>query len=163
MTDQCCIDKILSLKEKLEQLKIESKKLKGKYAELLIENLQKDIIIRNREQQIQKHKFGDFNGVLSDACLDKLRAFGNSQKKDSPFIAAVLNDLYRNNVDVIKQKVLNCHSTSTERSAISPQKYAVLDRLYAQRLSYIPSEEVDDFRKKNLNKLIRNAIDNAKK
>lgn len=163
MADQCCLDKILSLKENLEKLKIESKKLKIQYAELLIENLQKDVIIRNRKQQIEHCKYGDFNGIFSDACLDKLRAFGNSQKKDSPFIAIALNDLYRSNVDVIKQKVLSCQPTSTEKSVISPQKLAILDRLYAQRLSYVPSEEVDDFRKRNLKKLIRNAIDNARK
>lgn len=163
MSDQCCQNKILSLKENLEKLKIESKKLKGQYAELLIENLQKDIIIRNRKQQIENCSYGDFKGIFSDECLDKLKAFGNSQKKDSPFIAIALKDLYHGNVDVIKQKGLTCGSTSTEISAISPQKLTILNRLYARRLSYIPSEEVDDFRKKNLNKLIRNAIDNARK
>lgn len=79
MSDQCCQDKIVSLKENLEKLKIESKKLKKQYAEVLIENLQKNIIIRNRKQQIEKYKYGDFKGIFSDGCLDKLRAFGNSQ------------------------------------------------------------------------------------
>lgn len=164
MADCDCQGKIDLLTENLAKLNIESKNLKGQYNQLLIENLQKDVIIRNLKQKLEaQYKYGEFNGVFSAACLDKLRATGNSQVEDSSFISNALKDLYHGDVGILKEKTLTSRSNDSNKKAISPQKLDTLSRLYEQRLSYIPNDEVNDNRRKNLNKLIRNAIDNAKK
>lgn len=95
MAEECCSDEINLLKEILEKENSENKALKQKYNQLLIQNLQKDVIIRNLKKKVEEYKYGSFKGVLSDVCLDELKSYSNSQTDDSPFIRCALKDLYR--------------------------------------------------------------------
>lgn len=85
MSDCRCQEKVNLLTEHIEKLNNETKQLKAEYNQLLIENLQKDVIIRNLKKKLERNKYGDFKGVFSKLCLDKLQSIGNSQIWKLPF------------------------------------------------------------------------------
>lgn len=162
MAESCCSDEIKSLNEILEKENSESKALKKEYQKLLIENLQKDVIIRNLKKKVEEFKYASFKGVFSDVCLDELKSFGNLQMDDSSFIRCAIKDLYRENIGILKHKTLSGHSKDGTKTQISPKKMSTLDQLFEQRMAYMQPEKIDDIRKKSLHKLIRNAIDHEK-
>lgn len=160
MAEHCC-EKITDLRKELNSLTEVVKKRKKEYQTLLVENLQKDLIIRQIRTKIEEKKFSSFEGLLSRECLEKLSSIGSSQREDSTFVAMAINELYSENPKVIKQKVIkqSVRSKKDGKSEISPEKKTILERLFAARMSYFA--HVDVTRANNLNKLIRNAIDNA--
>lgn len=162
MAEHCC-EKITDLRKELNSLTEAFKKRKQEYQTLLIENLQKDLIIRQIKTKIEEKKFSSFEDQLSKDCIVKLNLIGNSQKEDSTFVALAINELYRGNSEAIKHKVIkeSARSKKSGKSEISPKKKKFLERLFAERISYFAN--VDETRENNLNKLIRNAIDNANK
>lgn len=158
MVDTCC-DTLQNLRQDLLRLTETVKKLKQEYQTLLIENLQKDLNIREIKKKIEENKFSSFESQLSKTCLVKLNLIGKSQKDDSTFVALALNELYNENTEAIKQKSLSGRSKKgAKKSTITPEKKKILERLFAERMSYV---DADTSRGSNLNKLIRNAIDNA--
>lgn len=159
-----CVDEIEALTKELEEYTLQANRLKQKYKNSLIENLQKDIQIRVLEQKVKSNKKLKFV-ELSAATKDKIELIGNSTREDSTFVNCVLFDLYNDDIETIKQKSLSGRSKDNVNvnSEISPTKKNTLEKLFKERLSYLPPQEVDEERKKKLNKLIRNAIDNAKK
>lgn len=167
MSEECCQQEIDFLKARLEQLNSDTKKLKQEYQNSLVENLQKDCVIRKLKQKIKDKqssldsKYEKFKGTLTDTCLDDLKSIGNSHREDTRFISTALNNLYRENVDILKKKSLGGRSKDKEKTAISPEKIKTLEDIFAERISYIPTAEVDDLRKINVHKLIRNALDSA--
>lgn len=159
----CCREEIKSLREDFLKLSVESKELKQNLQQLLAKNYEKDVVIRKLKEKIQSKKFISFNGVLTTNCLDQLKCMSNIEREDSKFIGAALNDLYNENIDILKKKTLGGRSKDVVKSIISPIKMDILKSLFAERLSFIPPKEVDDIRRNNLKKLIRNAIDAANK
>lgn len=158
MSNECCVDEINLLKERIEKLKINATALKREYQELLVENLQKDIIIRRFEC---KPKFSSFNNTLTESCLERLNLIGISKREDSRFITIVLEDLYRDEPYTLKNKTLSGRSKKDKKSPISPVKLKTVKSIFAERLSYISETEIDDLRRNGVSKLIRNAIDNV--
>lgn len=160
----CCEDEIGALTQELEEYTSKVSSLKQKYKNSLIENLQKDVRIRSLEQKIQSIKKSKFVEI-SDVGRNKVELVGSSVREDSTFVSCVLFDLYSGDIERIKQKSLSGRSKVrvNVNSEISPTKKSILEKLFKERLSYLPPQEVDEKRKKKLNKLIRNAIDNAKK
>lgn len=154
----CCSDNIEKLKKKFEEKQREARDLKEKYQNLLVENLQTDLIIQQLKQKIKANRFSDFKGTFSDECLDKLNLIGDLQSDDNTFVGIALKDLYRNNIDALKKRTLSGRSENGEKSVVTPEKVNIVASLFKKRLFYIP--DVDQERKKNLNKLIRNTIDN---
>lgn len=127
---------------------------------MLIENQKKDLIIRQIKTKIEEKNFLRFEKKLSKECFAKLNSIGNSQKEDSTFIAIALNGLYDDNTEIIKQKNLSGRSRNGVKSQITPEKKNILEQLFAERLSFM-NEDVS--RQIALPKLIRNAIDNARR
>lgn len=159
----CCDNKIVELEDDLKNVEIKSKNIKQEYLNLLNINLQKDLTIRkikqSIEQSIESNKFTSFGADLSEDCLLKLRLIGNSQAEDSKFVSVALNSLYNDSIQIVKAKCLSNRSKNPEKTSITPEKKTLLERIFAERLSYISS--VDKLRKNSLGKLIRNAIDSA--
>lgn len=117
-----CCEKATDLKKELHILTETAKKLKQGYHSLLIENLKKDLIIRQIKTKIEEKKFLRFENKLSKECLEKLNSIGNSQKQDSTFIAIALNGLYDDNTEIVKQKNLTGRSRNGVKSQITPEK-----------------------------------------
>lgn len=149
----CCDDNIETLKKKLKSKQEEARELKESYQNLLVENLQKDLIIKKLKKQIQSKKYSNFEGVLTVECIDHLNLLDNSQPNDSTFIRIALLNLYRNDPEILKKKTI---SGRGGKSAITPEKIEILNRLFGERLSHI--SEPTGTREYNINKLIRNAI-----
>lgn len=158
----CCPDEINALQQELAEWTVQANTLKQKYKDSLIANLQKDVQIRALKQKIESEKKLKFVEV-SVSNRHKIKSIGNSVREDSTFVSCVLSDLYNGNIESIKLKSLSGRSRAGFKSEISPDKKKVLEKLYKERLSYINPQEVNEERKNKLNKLIRNAIDNAKK
>lgn len=171
MSQECCQQEISFLKERLEKLDSDTKQLKREYQNSLVENLQKDCIIRKLKQKLKDKQsleptvkpceYVKFKGILSDTCLENLKLIGNLQRDDSRFISTALNDLYRENVDVLKKKTLGGRSKDKDKTVLTPEKVNTLEKLFAERMAFISTAEVDNSRKNSVHKLIRNSIDNA--
>lgn len=159
MAHTCCEKEREILKEELKNLDQQVKQLKKEYHILLVENLQKDVIIREKKKQTEQKKY--INSGLPVEYLEILNSFGNSEREDSAFIAAALNGVYKGESETIKHKSLSGRSKLGETTAITPTKKLTLENLFAERLSYIPVK--DTKRQKNLNRLICDAIHNAKR
>lgn len=156
MTDNCC-DKT-ALKDEVKNLTEKLKTHKQKYQKLSIENLQKDLIIRQLKSKVEKTKFSSFENVLSKSCIKKLNSISDSKKEDSQFVTVVLSSLYNDDNETIKKLCLKRAKNLIE---ISQEKKQILEDIYTERLK----NKIEDIkeRKKKLNKLIRNAIDNSKR
>lgn len=149
----CCGDNIEALKKKLEEKLKEARELKESYQNLLVENLQKDLIIKKLKEKIQSKKYSNFEGIFTVECIEHLNLLDNSQPNDSTFIHVALLNLYRNDPNILKQKTI---SGRGDKAAITPKKIEILERLFSERLSHV--SEPTETRKYNINKLIRNAI-----
>lgn len=158
MAALCCTNEIDSLKKELNDLTQEVKQLKQEYQQLLVENLQKDLIIIQTKSKLEENKYSSFLDHISESCVDELNLVGNSQRDDSNFVSLALNGLYKNNTDIIKQKSLSGRKAAT---IISPEKKVILEQLFTERMNSLSCS--DQSRINNLPKLIRNAIDNAKR
>lgn len=91
----CCEEKIISLREELNHVNKEEKELKEKYINLLVENLKKDVIIRDLKEKAKLNKYFDFEGDVSSSSLSKLISIEDDQKHDSNFIYIALMDLHK--------------------------------------------------------------------
>lgn len=159
--DSCCKQEIEYLQAKINSLTLESDELKQKYKQLLIVNLEKDVKIRNLKKELLTAKFSKFKEKISESCFSSLQIIGNSVPEDSTFICCVINDLY--DITTLKNLTLSGRSKTGGKVEISHEKRDILEEIFSQRLDYMPRQEVNEFRRNNLNKLIRNAIDNANK
>lgn len=157
MSDQyhedVCQVEIHQLKQELEHFTSKSKQLKQNYQKLLIENLQKDLIIRELKQQINIQKFDSFEGKLSEQCLEQIKTIGDSPREDSAFFNLILTDIYGDSLQ---------HKTLSGRSEISRGVKMFLNDIFAARINHLPYEEKSG-RREHLNRCIRNAIDKAKR
>lgn len=158
MCEKSC-DKTV-LEEELINLTEKLKNLKKEYNNSLVQNLQKDVLIRELKLKEEKQKFSNFEEFLSKNCIDNLHIIGDSQKEDSQFVAVVLKELYGGDIEKIKKITLSGRSKKNgEKCELDSQKKTILEQIFLERLSYI--SQVNTPRKNNLNKLIRNAIDVA--
>lgn len=158
MSKNCCTDEIDLLNANLEHLLAEEKQLKKKYQQILIENLQKDIIIENLKKKIQSKTFKNFTAELSTDCIKKLKEIGNSKAEDSIFVKSIINDFY--DQETLKNKTVSGRSKTSEKTPISPEKKKILETIFEERLKNVEEEERTT-RIKGLSKLIRGALDSA--
>lgn len=89
-TENCCDHEIEQLKEDFMDLAIEVKSLKETYRKCLIENLEKDLVIRELKTKLASKKFSEFEEKLSTPTMNVLRSIGNSQSEDSKFVYVAL-------------------------------------------------------------------------
>lgn len=157
--EDCCMQTIEDLKTEINSLVLESDELKQTYKKLLITNLERDVKIRNLRKELETKKFIKFKGKLSESCLNHIKIIGNSIPEDSTFICCVINDLF--DVTTLKNLTLSGRCKSGEKVEICDEKKIILEEIFAHRLKFVPRQEVNEFRRNNLNKLIRNAIDSA--
>lgn len=134
------------------------KNLKDEYKKVLITNLEKDVKIRKLKKELKSKKYISFENNLSIQCIEKLRCISDLEKEDTTFISVVLNELY--DVKSLKCKSISGRSKNNEKTVFTPEKKSLLDQIYSERLAHFPAPGVNA-RKKNLSKIIRNAIDIA--
>lgn len=118
--EECCRGEIDALKQDIENSVHKVNKLKQEYKKLLIENLKKDVTLRQLNDKIKSKKYSSFQNKLSELCLQELKTIGNSQKDDAKFVCAAL--LYGENLDVIKKKTLSGRSKTGENTKFTPEK-----------------------------------------
>lgn len=158
MDDGCCANEITELKGEIEKYSREVKTLKDEYKILLIQNIEKDLKIRELKNKIKSKKYIHFEKVLSKTCTDKLKLIDDAESEDTKFVDVILNELY--NVETLKCKSISGRSKNKEKSAITPEKKLLLEEIYKERLQHL-SPSTANIRKKNLSKIIRNTIDVA--
>lgn len=67
--------------------------MKQQYKKLLIQNLEKDVKIRNLKKELDVNQFAKFRGKLSENFLSELDTIGHSISEDSTFVCGVMKDL----------------------------------------------------------------------
>lgn len=159
--ESCCKIEIDALKSQINNLVVKSEELKQEYKRLLIQNLEKDVKIRNLKKELEINRFSTFKGKLSEICLSNLEIIGNSISEDSTFVSCVMNDLF--SISELKKLTLSGHSKVCDKVEIPLEKKEILQAIFSKRLENVPRQEVNEIRRSNLNKLIRNAIDNVNK
>lgn len=152
----CCEEKINLLREELNEVNKKGKELKERYINLLVENLKKDVIIRDLKEKAKLNKYSDFEGDVSLPALSKLISIEDDQKFDSGFIYIALMDLHKGDSSLLKTKTLSGRSKSGDKEAISPEIKTILQKLFDARLA--STSDVSDLRKRSLGNLMRNAL-----
>lgn len=137
----CCKEEIDDLIQKINNCALKSNNLKQEYKQLLIQNLEKDVKIKNLKKQLASQKFSIFKDKLSDSCLCHLEAIGNDISAGSTFVSCVLNNLY--DLSTLQKLTLSGASKATDTIQISREKRDILEEIFQVRLTYIPFEEVD--------------------
>lgn len=158
MSNDCrCEGEIELLNHNLKYLSTKEKLLKKKYQQLLIENLQKDIIIRDLKKKIESKKYNGFIGEISTDCVDSLNRIGDSVGEDSTFVRTIMNDLY--DQKELKKKTVD--RPSKDKTPISPERKKLLVKLFEVRLKSVKEEKERTTRENSVTKLIRNVLDVA--
>lgn len=154
-----CGKEIDELENEKAQYVKKIKEMKQKYHAALIENLKKDVII-GRLLDRKEHCFDNFKAEFSFEALESLRKHGNSPSADSSFILTAIRDLYKGNINLLKN--ISFTNRSKSKTQMSPQKRTVLQRIYDERMKYL--DEIGANVKERKNKLslhIKIAIRNA--
>lgn len=157
--ENCCKLEIDALRDELNRLKFKEAELKEQYKNSLIENVRKDLILRDLEVKARTKLFVNFEIELPALVLDNLRSKSINRSDDASFVSIVLNGLYDNNTEILKTRTISGRSDGGDKEAISPAKKAILEKIFNERLESMPAYEVDEARKKSLSKLIRVALD----
>lgn len=161
IAEQCCKEETQLLENELKKLTIKCKNLNEEYMQSLVENLKKDIEIKALKEKVGTKPFSSLEGKISKIALDELRLVGHTKTDDTRFVSIAMNDLHDGNADLIKKLTLSGKlKGGGEAKMLSPEKRAIIEDLYQERLQILPQNEVDEGRKKNLSKLMRNVIDN---
>lgn len=163
----CCREEINSLGEELNSLITKSKELKSEYRDLLVENLKKDLLIRELKNKCEQknQKYTNFKNVISTAALNEIKSIGDSQNDDNSFVEVILKDWY--GVE-LKHKTLsgrsfvNKEADQKSSSEIREKSKNILMQLFNERIQN-DSLDTIDARRRTLWKCIRNAIDKAKR
>lgn len=150
----CCQSEIDALRDELKLLKVKEAELKEQYKKSLIENMRKDLILRDLEIKVRTRMFADFENDLPALVLYNLRSKSIKRCDDASFVSIVLNGLYDNNKKMLKTKTISGRSDGGNKEAISQEKKAILGKIFHERLESLPAYEVDETRKKSLSKLI---------
>lgn len=162
MSQDCCrscVEELDLKNDNLKYLLTKEKLLKKKYHQLLVENLQKDIIIRDLKKKIASRKYDCFSGEISTDCVNDLEKIGDSKGEDATFVKTIINDFYTQ--EELKKKTVSYRTKNPEKTAISPEKKKSLEKLFAVRLNCVQEKEEHATRTNHLSKLIRNVIDSA--
>lgn len=158
----CCQEKITELQQQLKDITIKVTAEKEKYHQDLVENLKKDLKITDLEKKIELQIYHQFAPYFSTHTLKLLRQTNELVTFDSKFISIAIKDLYSDNLGILSKKTLSGRATKCDKEPISPMKKKILENLFAERIHKLePKEHKERF--SNLNKLIRNAIDNVNK
>lgn len=153
-TNDCCRDEIRLLEEELRNWETKAKQLRKDYHNSLIENLEKDVTIKELRDKISKlDKYKAFETILSQDVLKEIRSIGESQREDSEFVYVILNTFYG---DSLAQKRIG-DSKCIGKKTISPRKKKYLVDLFEERI--VNTAENFEARQNSLSKCIRNAID----
>lgn len=158
----CCREEINRLGEELKSLLVKSKDLKKEYQDLLVENLQKDLSIRELKNELKTKqiKFTNFKNVLTPAGFEELNSIGASQSDDAAFVYALMKDLYGD----ASNKTISGRTSISKSSGneISAREKKILTDIFNERIQNESMEKIDA-RKSTLNRCIRSAIDRFKR
>lgn len=163
MTEQsCCQEEFAELEHQLDEINVKLKEKKDVYQKALVENLKKDLQIGELEKKIESSLYSEFKPYFSEYNLNRLRHTDISSKFDSKFISIAMDGLYSGNPDILSKKTVSGRSNNNKKEAVSPEKKEILENLFSKRLDKVPAKECNE-RSRNLNKLIKNKIDNVAK
>lgn len=141
-TSSACHTEIAQLKQQICGSEKRIQDAKKKYHELLVQNLKKDILINQLEENMKQ--YNEFRGVISDTAIDVLSSIDNSKSKDLFFISTAVKDLYQKELPKLKQRTYSGQKRTTakiSKDAITPEKKNVLKELFRQRMKNDPDSE----------------------
>lgn len=110
--------------------------------------------------------FGAFLNDFTEQELAVLRSVGDNSRDDSTFVSSAMKYLYKENIDVLKQKSLTGRTTKSgqTKQPMTPEKYDTLSRIFSERINAITSDHIQkEIRTKRFNKFIKDAINNINK
>lgn len=159
--DNLCQEEIEKLKSEILSCETERKKLKTKYFDLLMENLQKDVEIEDIEKKFGSSIFDEFKNDIASDSIDKLSIIEFGEKNDSKFVLTVVRGLYQERLEDLSRKTVTGRSKNkATKEPISPSKMAIITKIFEKRVRG-SSNSIE--RKKNINKHIKKAIQNIAK
>lgn len=109
--------------------------------------------------------FDQFKDDFTLEQLNGLREIGSTIRDDSSFVATALKSLYADRLSCLKNKSLTGRGKrGEEKTGISPAKVTVMEKMFNERI-YALTKDVQERknRKKRLNKLIKDALNNISK
>lgn len=170
-------DETKKLKNELQIEKEKNKKLQsdlGASVSLLKSassiNLQKDIFIKklSKDKNVTKdgeksnNLFLEFNGHFNNDQLRQLRSIPSGKSRDSSFVLTLMRFLYPNTNVLSKKSATGKARNKMTKEKLTPHKKNLISDMLKERVS--SENGLDDLtilqRMDNVNKLIKNAIEN---
>lgn len=159
ITFECveCAEEILNLKRQIRAYENKCKEEKELYQQALITNLKHDITIDELEEKLKKTEYKQFDDRITVGTVTKMCAFSGTKEDDCKFVTSIIHDLYRENIEVLKERT--CCGRSNGKKAISPEKRKIIEEAFANRIKSVDGAAATNDRMKNLNKLIKSSIE----
>lgn len=159
-TNSLCQQQIEQLKDQITAIENEIKEEKEKYRNVLISNLQMDVSIDELEKKTKNKRYLEFGNELSKGTIHILNSLRSLKDDDSKFLNILIRDLYKENIGVLQTTTISGRSHNNDKTPMSQSKSDLINKLFEKRLQYATEDgEVVGQRKKNLNKLIKTAIE----
>lgn len=161
--NEACRKETEDLSNEIDKHIKEIEDAKKQYLVLLVENLQKDVIIERLREG--KPRFEEFQHVFSPETLKLLLMLGNTAKEDSTFVLHAIRDLFKDNLDSLKNVSYTGRSKDESKTEMSQAVKNVLQNIFDERMLYL--EEIEESkvkeRKAKLVTHIKNAINSINK
>lgn len=134
----------------IEQLK---KQISGK--DLLLNQSQNKISgnhnIGNRSDSKGKQKnellFKEYEKIIDEADLCRLRSVGDDKVKDSKFIVECLETLYKENVSILCERTAQL--PTAKKKELTPEKKTIIENLFSARLNSLNLSAQDQLERKS--------------
>lgn len=157
-----CQDEVQQLKKQISEHENEIKKQKDVYRSSLIRNFGLDCMIEDLEQQIdanvQMAMYTNFESQISKQTIMLLQSFNLTNSDDCKFVTAILRDLYGDNILLLQTTTVS--GRGIDKIPIPSGKFNLIEKFFDARLEYSSKYEPNHLeRKKNLNKLLKSAIE----
>lgn len=160
-----CIDEIDKLEAELAVCMQKCHSTKQKYHAALVENLKKDLILRNLTNQPNENRFEEFGDTFPIETIKLLRSFSSKPENDSSFVLVSVRSLYRNDLATLKNKSYSGHSKNNVKKPFTPEKLDRLKSIYEKRIEYEHDDGIHDSldRKKKFPKHVKTALETINK
>lgn len=153
-----CQAKLQKIRDMLSECESKIAAAKEKYHQALVDNLKKDVLIRQLEAALQKSKYDEFHEIFGDEIIERLRLLSSDPEKDSTFIRTAMEGLYKD--DFSRLKTMSYSGYRTKKQKMPQADIDVLRKLFILRLEH-QNNYVD--RLANFTKHIKNGIENISK
>lgn len=112
--------------------------------------------------QEKNDAFAGFSLHFEEPQLADLRLIGITNREDSTFVFVAVRNLYHDRLEVLKKRSLTGRSENGDKQSLTPENVKVIKQLFKERMCQVEANERAT-RERNVNKLIKDSLENITK